>query len=86
MSKKQKDQQEAIWELLTTEATYISKLHVIKKVSISLVVKGSVLNLPLPILNVFRKETAMSLLGGLHSVWLLISEFVCFVYSSLCSA
>lgn len=31
MTKKQKDQQEAIWEMLTTEATYISKLHVIKK-------------------------------------------------------
>ena len=33
MTKKQKDQQEAIWEMLTTEATYISKLHVIKKVN-----------------------------------------------------
>lgn len=32
MTKKQKDQQEAIWELLSTEATYIAKLHVIKKV------------------------------------------------------
>ncbi|KAK2551185.1 Pleckstrin homology domain-containing family G member 5 [Acropora cervicornis] len=31
MTKRQKDQQEAIWEMLTTEATYISKLHVIKK-------------------------------------------------------
>ncbi|XP_073248513.1 uncharacterized protein [Porites lutea] len=31
MSKKQKDQQEAIWELLSTEAAYIAKLHVIKK-------------------------------------------------------
>lgn len=33
MTKKQKDQQEAIWELLSTEAAYISKLYVIKKVS-----------------------------------------------------
>ena len=32
MTKKQKDQQEAIWELLSTEAAYIAKLHVIKKV------------------------------------------------------
>ena len=32
MTKKQKDQQEAIWELLSTEASYISKLYVIKKV------------------------------------------------------
>ncbi|XP_068700278.1 pleckstrin homology domain-containing family G member 5-like isoform X4 [Montipora foliosa] len=31
MTKKQKNQQEAIWEMLTTEATYISTLHVIKK-------------------------------------------------------
>ncbi|XP_078373411.1 uncharacterized protein LOC144657010 isoform X4 [Oculina patagonica] len=31
MTKKQKDQQEAIWELLSTEAAYISKLYVIKK-------------------------------------------------------
>lgn len=32
MTKKQKDQQEAVWELLSTEAAYIAKLHVIKKV------------------------------------------------------
>ena len=32
MTKKQKDQQEAIWELLSTEAAYIAKLHVIIKV------------------------------------------------------
>lgn len=31
MTKKEKDQQEAIWELLSTEAVYISKLYVIKK-------------------------------------------------------
>ena len=36
MTKKQKDQQEAIWELLSTEAAYISKLFVIKKVMLSL--------------------------------------------------
>ena len=35
MTKKQKDQQEAIWELLSTEAAYIAKLHVIKKVGFS---------------------------------------------------
>lgn len=34
MTKKEKDQQEAIWELLSTEAAYISKLYVIKKVRI----------------------------------------------------
>ena len=36
MTKKQKDQQEAIWELLSTEAAYIAKLHVIKKVWFSI--------------------------------------------------
>ena len=34
MTKKEKDQQEAIWELLSTEAAYISKLYVIKEVRI----------------------------------------------------
>lgn len=34
MTKKEKDQQEAIWELLSTEASYISKLYVIKKVRV----------------------------------------------------
>lgn len=33
MTKKEKDQQEAMWELLSTEAVYISKLYIIKKVS-----------------------------------------------------
>ena len=32
LSKSVRDQQEAIWELLSTEVAYISKLQVIKKV------------------------------------------------------
>ncbi|XP_032236406.2 pleckstrin homology domain-containing family G member 5 isoform X3 [Nematostella vectensis] len=34
MTKKQKDQQEAIWELLFTEVTYIHKLSIVKKLFI----------------------------------------------------
>lgn len=33
MTKKEKDQQEAIWELLSTEVTYIQKLSIVKKVN-----------------------------------------------------
>jgi hypothetical protein len=32
MNKKDKDQQEAIWELLATEVTYIHKISIVKKV------------------------------------------------------
>lgn len=49
MTKKQKDQQEAIWELLSTEAAYISKLYVIKKVSTEIHrIKTGALQLPGP--------------------------------------
>ena len=33
LDKKARDQQEAIWELLSTEVAYINKLQVIKKVT-----------------------------------------------------
>ena len=33
MNKKEKDLQEAIWELLATEVTYLRKLRVFKKVA-----------------------------------------------------
>ena len=43
MTKKEKDQQEAIWELLSTEAAYISKLYVIKKVRICCILGQGIL-------------------------------------------
>lgn len=45
LSKRQRDQQEAIWELLTTEVEYIRKLRAVIDVSLVSVAYGTPLNL-----------------------------------------
>lgn len=56
MTKKEKDQQEAIWELLSTEASYISKLYVIKKVRVCCIPRQDI-----HCRNVYRTRSVMGM-------------------------